>query len=63
MGPGDLTMGAHGANEFVPVEQVIKCAKTYASMILRWCSDTKGCKVLDKQSHTAPSHGTVSGSR
>jgi len=37
LGPGDLSMGAHGDNEYVPVEQVIDCCKVYADMILRWC--------------------------
>jgi acetylornithine deacetylase/succinyl-diaminopimelate desuccinylase family protein len=37
MGPGDLRMGVHGANEHVPIDQVLTCAKTYAAMALSWC--------------------------
>ena len=37
MGPGDLAFGAHGANEYVPIEQMISCAKAFASMAIRWC--------------------------
>ena len=36
-GPGDLTNGAHGDGEYVPVRDVIDCCKVYAEMILRWC--------------------------
>jgi len=36
-GPGDLGMGVHGPNEYVPIEQVIECTKVYAMTILNWC--------------------------
>ena len=36
-GPGDCSMGVHGPNEFVPLEQVTDCAKTLAVMIADWC--------------------------
>ena len=37
LGPGDLGMGTHGPNEYVPIEQVIECAKVYAVMAMNWC--------------------------
>jgi acetylornithine deacetylase len=37
LGPGELTNGAHGDDEFVPAEDVIDCCKVYAEMILTWC--------------------------
>jgi acetylornithine deacetylase/succinyl-diaminopimelate desuccinylase-like protein len=36
-GPGDLAFGAHGTNEYVPVDQVIDAAKVYAHLIVDWC--------------------------
>ncbi len=36
-GPGDLTMGVHGANEHVPVDQVVAAAKMYAAAAVAWC--------------------------
>jgi acetylornithine deacetylase len=36
-GPGDLNMGIHGANEYVPVEQVLQAAKAYAMAAASWC--------------------------
>jgi acetylornithine deacetylase len=36
-GPGELTMGSHGNDEYVPIEQLIDCCRVYAEMILRWC--------------------------
>ena len=36
-GPGDLSMGIHGTNEYVPVEQVINAAKLYAVAAINWC--------------------------
>ena len=36
-GPGGLEMGVHGANEYVPIEEFIRCTKVYAAMILNWC--------------------------
>ena len=36
-GPGELSMGVHGIDEYVPEQHVIDCTKFYAEMILRWC--------------------------
>lgn len=36
-GPGDLSMGAHGPNEHIPIGDMIKASKTLAAMIIRWC--------------------------
>ncbi|WP_433630964.1 M20 family metallopeptidase [Halomicrococcus sp. NG-SE-24] len=38
MGPGDISMGAHGPDEYLPLDQFMTAAKTYATMILRWCT-------------------------
>jgi len=37
-GPGDLSMGAHGPNEHVPIDQLIECTKTLALFIAEWCA-------------------------
>lgn len=37
-GPGDLTMGAHGPNEYVPVNQLIEAAKVIATFLIKCCS-------------------------
>ena len=37
LGPGDLSFGAHGANEYVPIEQLLDCARAFALMAIRWC--------------------------
>lgn len=37
MGPGDISMGAHGPDEYLPLDQFRTAAKTYANMILNWC--------------------------
>ncbi len=36
-GPGDLAFGAHGTNEYVPIDQVIDACKVYAALIIDWC--------------------------
>ena len=36
LGPGDLTMGTHAENEYVPIEQVIIATKIYASIAVKW---------------------------
>jgi acetylornithine deacetylase/succinyl-diaminopimelate desuccinylase family protein len=36
-GPGDLSMGAHGPNEYVPIQQIIDCAKALALFIASFC--------------------------
>jgi acetylornithine deacetylase len=38
-GPGGMEMGAHGPNEYVPVDELIACAKTYALFAYRWCTN------------------------
>jgi acetylornithine deacetylase len=38
-GPGDLTMNAHGANEYVPVQHVIDACKVYASLMVDCCGE------------------------
>jgi acetylornithine deacetylase len=30
-------MGVHGVNEYVPIDEVIECAKAYAAMAINWC--------------------------
>ena len=42
LGPGDLSFGAHGTNEYVPIQQVIDASKIYAAMIINWCGVAKG---------------------
>ncbi len=36
-GPGDLHMGVHGTNEYVPVAQVIDATRVLAAMMIQWC--------------------------
>jgi len=36
-GPGNLHMGTHGPDEYIPIDQLIEATKIYASMIVRWC--------------------------
>lgn len=36
-GPGDLSWGTHGANEFTTVEQVLDACKLYGFMMINWC--------------------------
>ncbi len=38
-GPGDLTMNAHGTNEYVPVDHVIAACRVYASLMVDCCAD------------------------
>jgi acetylornithine deacetylase len=35
-GPGDLSMGTHAENEYIPVDQVINATKIYANFIIKW---------------------------
>jgi acetylornithine deacetylase len=37
-GPGDCSMGVHGPDEYVPLDQVITCARALAGMIAAWCA-------------------------
>jgi acetylornithine deacetylase len=41
-GPGGLEMGVHGPNEYVPIEEVMLCAKVYALTALSWCTGNTG---------------------
>ncbi len=36
-GPGDCSMGVHGPNEYVPLEQVLVCAQVLAAFVADWC--------------------------
>lgn len=38
-GPGGLDMSVHGPNEFVKIEELITCAKTYAVFAYRFCNN------------------------
>ena len=38
LGPGGLNMSVHGPNEFVPIDELLRCAKTYAVFAYRWCN-------------------------
>lgn len=37
LGPGGLGYGVHGDDEYIPIEDVIKATKIYASFIVDWC--------------------------
>jgi acetylornithine deacetylase len=37
-GPGDLRMGAHGPNEYIPIDHILKVAKVDAAFAIDWCS-------------------------
>lgn len=37
LGPGDLSDGTHGVDEFVAVKQIVDCCKVYAATIVNWC--------------------------
>ncbi|MDQ7793260.1 MAG: M20/M25/M40 family metallo-hydrolase [bacterium] len=36
-GPGDLSMGAHGPDEHVPIDQMVTACKTLAQLAINWC--------------------------
>jgi acetylornithine deacetylase len=36
-GPGGLDMSVHGPDEHVKIDELVKCAKTYAIFAYRWC--------------------------
>ncbi len=38
LGPGGLNMSVHGPNEFVPIDELLICAKAYAIFAYRWCN-------------------------
>jgi len=37
LGPGDLSMGAHGLDEHVPINHIVNCTKAFAYFIIDWC--------------------------
>lgn len=37
-GPGDCSMGVHGPDEYVPLDQVLACAKVLATLMVDWCA-------------------------
>ncbi len=37
LGPGDLSDGTHGVDEFVAIKQVVDCCKIYAAAMVNWC--------------------------
>jgi formylaminopyrimidine deformylase len=36
-GPGDLSMGTHGSNEYIPVADLVAACQVYAYMMIDWC--------------------------
>lgn len=42
-GPGDLVMGTHGPDEYIPVEDVAAAARVFAHFMIDWC----GVKRID----------------
>ena len=36
-GPGDTSLGAHGPDEYLPLDQFVTATKIYAKMIADWC--------------------------
>lgn len=36
-GPGNLAMGTHGANEHIPITDLVTAAKVHAHMMIDWC--------------------------
>ncbi len=41
-GPGNLSMGTHGPDEYLPIDQLIVATKVLAAMIIEWCGLAKG---------------------
>jgi len=37
-GPGDCSMGVHGPDEYVPLDQVQSCASVLAALLIDWCA-------------------------
>ena len=37
-GPGGVDMSVHGPNEYTIIDDLVKCAKTYALFAYRWCN-------------------------
>ena len=40
LGPGTIAAGAHGIDEYVLVDNILRCCKTYAAMAANWCGVT-----------------------
>jgi len=40
LGPGDISLGCHGPDEYVPIDQMIECTKAIAFFILDWCEES-----------------------
>ena len=36
-GPRNLSMGTHGPDEYLPIDQLIAATKVLAAMIIEWC--------------------------
>jgi acetylornithine deacetylase/succinyl-diaminopimelate desuccinylase family protein len=37
LGPGDISDGVHGIDEYLPVKQLVEACKVYAATIVNWC--------------------------
>ena len=38
-GPGSVNYGVHGAEEYIPIDELVKATKVYANFILNWCKE------------------------
>ena len=39
LGPGGLNMSIHGPDEYVPLDELMACTKTYTLFAYRWCNE------------------------
>ena len=37
LGPGDISAGVHGIDEYIPIQELVDCCKVYAATIINWC--------------------------
>lgn len=37
LGPGDISDGVHGIDEFLSIQELVDCCKVYAATIVNWC--------------------------
>jgi len=37
LGPGDISDGVHGIDEYLPIDQLVDACKVYAATIVNWC--------------------------
>jgi len=37
LGPGDISDGVHGIDEYLPIQQLVDACKVYAATIVNWC--------------------------